>query len=110
MDDTEVLEGEIVVEPEKGDIVRHNRSGTEYVFYGVSEKTLDDGEKVAYSTWLMQKPNGKLSEPFVVVGGFNSMTFVERGAPREPGERPVRSLVAPLHPERTTMTPPEGRL
>lgn len=100
----------IEINPEKGDIVRHDVSGVEYVFYGVSEKKLKSGGKIAYSTWLMQDPNGRLSKPFVVLGGFDAVTFVERGAPREPGEKPVRPMVCALHPDKGTITARQGRL
>lgn len=101
---------EIEITPEKGDIVRNLKSGVEYVFYGVSEKKLEGGETLKYSTWLMEMPNGRLSEPFVVLGGFDVMEFIERGAPREPGEKPVRSMVRDAHPEQSTMKAPPGRL
>lgn len=100
---------DIEITPHKGDIARHLKSGFEYVFYGVSEKTLKSGDVLKYSTWLMQKPNGRLSDPFVVLGGFDVMEFVERGAPREPGEKPVRALLAPMDDSGTIKAVP-GRL
>lgn len=110
-DDTEVLDGEIVdeIRPEKGDLVRNVRSGVEYVFYGISTKNVQ-GERLDYPTWLMQEPNGKLSEPFVVFGGWEVMKFIERGAPREPGERPVRNLSMPSNPEQSTVTAVDSEL
>lgn len=109
--DIEVLDGEIVdeIRPEKGDIVRNVRSGVEYVFYGISTKYVQ-GERLDYPTWLMQEPTGKLSEPMVVFGGWDVIKFVERGAPREPGEKPVRNLTMPANPSQSTVTAADGRL
>jgi hypothetical protein len=106
-----ILDGNIEITPAKGDIVRHLGSGTEYVFYNVNTKRLADNSRITYPTWLMEDEDGYLSDPFIVLGGFDSIEFVERGAPREPGEKPVRPLVKPTDGGRSsTITARPGRL